>query len=189
MTDASPDSITRREMLEATAAAVAISLLSPTPLNAKPLTALLAGEIPPRFFTPAEYATLDVLSEMIIPADDHSPGAHGAGVARYIDGRLAQSLEPEAQALWKSGLQSVDGVSHELNGKTFLEATPHERFLVLTQIAAGEADPKTHPEKFFVELKRATVAAYYTSKIGIHTDQQYKGNVYQLGEYAGFDEK
>ena len=25
--------------------------------------------------------------------------------------------------------------------------------------------------------------AYYTSKIGIHVDQEYKGNVYQPGEY------
>ena len=33
----------------------------------------------------------------------------------------------------------------------------------------------------------AAAQAYYESKIGIHTDQHYKGNVYQTGEYAGFD--
>jgi hypothetical protein len=31
------------------------------------------------------------------------------------------------------------------------------------------------------------VFGYYTSKIGIHADQEYKGNVYQPGEFAGFD--
>ncbi len=190
MTDATtPESLTRRAMLEATAAAVAISLLSPAPLTAKPLPALIAGEVLPKFLTPAEYALLDELSEMIIPTDENSPGARAAGVARYVDRRLAESLEPERQAVWKSGLEEVDGLSRELNQKTFLQATPHERFIVLTQMAAGELEPKTPLEKFFVELKAATVSAYYTSKIGIHVDQQYKGNVYQLGEYAGFDAK
>jgi len=33
------------------------------------------------------------------------------------------------------------------------------------------------------------VSGYYTSKIGIHADQEYKGNVYQQGEFAGFDAK
>ncbi len=44
-------------------------------------------------------------------------------------------------------------------------------------------------EQFFVELKRSTARGYYTSKSGIHADQEYKGNVYQPGEYAGFAAK
>ncbi len=35
-------------------------------------------------------------------------------------------------------------------------------------------------------LKSATIHAYYTSKIGIHDDLDYKGNVFQRGEYAGY---
>jgi hypothetical protein len=54
-------------------------------------------------------------------------------------------------------------------------------------MAAGEADPKTPRDHFFKELKWWTVFGYYTSGIGIHQDQEYKGNVYQSGEYAGFD--
>jgi hypothetical protein len=56
-------------------------------------------------------------------------------------------------------------------------------------MAGGEQDPKTAPERFFRELKWRTVRAYYTSKIGIHLEQEYKGNVYQRGEFAGFDAK
>src|SRR2546421_366119 len=56
-------------------------------------------------------------------------------------------------------------------------------------MAAGEADPKTAPERFFGELKGWTARGYYTSKIGIHLDQEYKGNVYQRGEFAGYDAK
>jgi len=184
-----PELLSRREMLEVTAAALAVSLLSPSPLTARPLTALVPGEVQARFLTAAEYALLDELTEMIIPTDDHSPGARAAGVARYIDRRLSESLEPDWQRLWKSGLQAVDGLSRELNGKTFLQGRAEERLAVLIRMAAGESDPRTSLEQFFVELKRSTVSGYYTSKIGIHADQEYKGNVYQQGEFAGFDAK
>src|SRR5947208_3271804 len=88
---------------------------------------------------------------------------------------------------WRSGLQAVDALSRELNGKPFLEATPDQRVAVLTRMAAAESDPKTVAERFFRELKGWTARSYYTSKIGIHLDQEYKGNVYQRGEFAGYD--
>jgi len=183
MTDAPNhlESLSRREMIAATAAALVTPLL-PGGAAAPP-----AVGVPGKFLTAAEYALLDELTELIIPADDHSPGARAAGVAGYIDGRLAESLEPDWQARWRSGLQAVEALSHELNGKPFLEATAEQRVAVLTRMAAGEQDPKTAPERFFRELKGRTAHAYYTSKIGIHLDQEYKGNVYQRGEFAGYD--
>jgi hypothetical protein len=185
MTDAPNhvESLSRREMIAATAAALVTPLL-PGGAAAPP-----AVGVPGKFLTAAEYALLDELTELIIPADDHSPGARAAGVAGYIDGRLAESLEPDWQARWRSGLQAVEALSRELNGKAFLEATPEQRVAVLTRMAAGEQDPKTAPERFFRELKGRTAHAYYTSKIGIHLDQEYKGNVYQRGEFAGYDAK
>jgi hypothetical protein len=185
MTDAPNhvESLSRREMIAATAAALVTPLL-PGGAAAPP-----AVGVPGKFLTAAEYALLDELTELIIPADDHSPGARAAGVAGYIDGRLAESLEPDWQARWRSGLQAVEALSHELNGKAFLEATAEQRVAVLTRMAAGEQDPKTAPERFFRELKGRTAHAYYTSKIGIHLDQEYKGNVYQRGEFAGYDAK
>ena len=186
MTDAPNhvESLSRREMIAATAAALVTPLLP-----GAAATPPAAASVPGKFLTAAEYALLDELSELIIPADDHSPGARAAGVAGYIDGRLAESLEPDWQALWRSGLQAVEGLSRELNGKPFLDATPEQRGAVLTRMAAGEQDPKTAPERFFRELKGRTAHAYYTSKIGIHLDQEYKGNVYQRGEFAGYDAK
>ena len=182
MTDAAE--LSRREMIAATAAALVTPLL---PGGAA--TTRVAVGVPGKFLTAAEFAMLDALTELIIPADAHSPGARAAAVAAYIDGRLAESLEPEWQATWRSGLQAVDGLSRELNAKPFLEATADQRIAVLTRMAAGEQDPKTAPERFFQELKWRTVRGYYTSKTGIHLDQEYKGNVYQRGEFAGYDAK
>jgi hypothetical protein len=173
--------ISRREMLQTTAAAVALPALAKV---APKLTQAAA----PKFFTAAEFALADELTDMIIPTDQQSGGARAAGVAAYIDGRLAESFEKDAPQRWRAGLQAVEALSREMNGgKTFLDSSPEQRLAVLTKMAASESDPKTDVEKFFREIKGATVQAYYTSKVGIHDDQQYKGNVYQTGEYAGFD--
>jgi len=182
MTDSTE--LSRREMILATAAVLVTPLL-----QGRAVTAQSMALAPGKFLTPAEYALLEELSELIIPADDHSPGARAAGVAGYIDGRLAESLEPDWQAQWRSGLQAVEGLSRELNGKPMRETTADQRIAVLTRLAAGESDPKTPAEHFFRELKGWTVRGYYSSKIGIHLDQQYKGNVYQRGEFAGYDAK
>ena len=174
--------LSRREMLELTAAAVAA-----TPLVKVPAETLVTATPPGKFLTAAELALLDELSEMIIPTDDHSPGAKAAGVAAYVDYRLSISVEPDWKAKWRSGLKLVNELSHTLNHTAFLDATPDQRLAVLTKMAAGEENPKTPEEHFFNELKRWTVEGYYTSSIGIHKDQEYKGNVIQPGEFAGYD--
>ena len=187
MTD---ESLSRREMLEVTAAALAAPLLRAGPAAAPPVTpAALALQGAPKFFTGPEFALLEELSDLIIPTDAHSPGARAAGVAAYIDFRLSDSPDPEQQTTWRSGLAAVEALSKELNGQAFLQGSAEQRVAVLTRMAAGEHDPKTPADHFFQTLKHWTARAYYTSKIGIHADQQYKGNVYQRGEYAGFDAK
>jgi hypothetical protein len=170
--------ISRRDVLKAAAAAMAL-----------PLDALAPGSrlLTPKFFTPAEFAVVDELSDMIIPTDAQSGGARAAGVAAYIDARLAESFEPEQPAQWRAGLKAVEELSREMSGKAFMESTPAQRLALLTRIAAAESDPKTAAEKFFGQIKGSTIRAYYTSKVGIHDDQRYKGNVYQTGDYAGFD--
>ena len=176
--------ISRRDMIQKTAAAAAAAAalpladVVPRPQSPVPGT---------KFFTPAEFAVVDELSDMIIPTDAQSGGARAAGVAAYIDARLAESFEKEPPARWRAGVQAVEALSREMSGKTFMASTPEQRLAVLTRMAAGESEPKTAAERFFKDIKGFTIRAYYTSKIGIHDDQQYKGNVYQTGEFAGFD--
>ncbi|MFN2572115.1 MAG: gluconate 2-dehydrogenase subunit 3 family protein [Gemmatimonadales bacterium] len=174
-------SLTRRELLQtvAVAAGGAIAL----PLVKVPLPAIRK----PQFFTAAEFAVVDELSDMIIPTDAQSGGARAAGVAAYIDARFAEAFEPEQPTKFRAGLKALEDLSREMHGTAFMASTPTQRVALLTRIAANEADPKTPAEQLFRDIKGATVRAYYTSKIGIHDDQQYKGNVYQTGEYAGFD--
>ena len=175
-------SMTRREMLGASAAALVLPLL-----NSRPLAALTEHAFAARFFTPAEFAMVDEISDMIIPTDEVSPGARAARVAGEIDRRMADTIEAEPKARWRSGLRAVNDLAREMTGKAFMQASPDQRLAVLTRMAANEKEPKTPAEQFFNQIKRATSRAYYSSQVGIHQDQQYKGNVLQTGEYAGFD--
>ncbi len=169
--------ISRRDMIQATAAALALPALAKAPSpSPKPL-----------FFTPGEFALVDEMSDMIIPTDAQSGGARAAGVAAFIDARLAEAFEKDEPLRWRAGIKAVEALSQEIHAKTFMASTPEQRLALLTRIAAAESDPKTDAEKFFGQIKGATIRAYYASKIGIHDDQRYKGNVIQPGEYAGYD--
>ena len=123
---------------------------------------------PPRyrlqFFTPEENELVDQLTELIIPADDHSPGARAAKVSLFADLMLATGDE-HAKLHWRSGLRAVN----EEAAKSSLPAA-------LAAAAANEAAPKSELEHFFASLKEMTVVGYYTSAIGIHQDLGYRGN-------------
>jgi len=152
-------------------------------------TAVAAG----LFFTASEMALLDELTEAIIPADAQSGGARAAGVVPFLDRSLAEKDAKipdyaEERKRWKDGLARVDEVAREMHGKAFLEATPEQRLAVLGRMAQNEEDPKAPEERFFRNLKRTTAQAYYTSKVGIHDDIQYKGNTLLI-EFVGTDVK
>ena len=77
--------LNRRDLLKFFSAAV----------TAAPLALAAPEPGKPLFFTKDEFALLDTLTELIIPADDHSAGAHAAGVASYIDKTVAEAFLPE----------------------------------------------------------------------------------------------
>jgi hypothetical protein len=166
---------------------------------ARPLSGALAVAAPPapgaapRFFTAGELALFDAVAETILPADDHSPGARAAGVAAFVDGQLAEkdaripALAEERNDA-RAHLAALDALCREMNGAGFLEASPEARVAALTKAAAAETDPKSPAEKAFKWAKGQTAYAYYTSRIGIHDEMEYKGNT-MLVEFVGEDPK
>jgi hypothetical protein len=179
--------VTRREMLKlAATAAISIPLVGLNNAADAATGSTSAQWKAPLFFTREEFAMVDEISELIIPTDEHSPGARAAGCAAYIDARLAESWTDEPKTQWRDGLKSIDAISQEMHGKPFMQATPEQRIAVLTAISKNEMDPKKPEERFFREIKSRTVHAYYSSKIGIHQEIEYKGNV-PIKEFVGFD--
>jgi hypothetical protein len=136
-----------------------------------------------RFLTAAQYETVELLSEAIIPADDHSPGAKAARVADYIDLLLAES-DAETQKNWTEGLAALDSSTEQRFGAPFAKVPEAQVGELLTEISKNEQAPKSTLEKFFVATKDATIRGYYTSEIGIHQELEYQGNQY-LPEFVG----
>ena len=123
-----------------------------------------------QFFSEEESRLLDQLMEMIIPADDHSPGAHEARTNLFADLMVATS-DNAVKKQWQDGIRLM---REEANGSSLTDA--------LHRAAANEENPTTDLERFFVLLKQMTVNGYYTSEIGIHKDMEYIGNAY-LGAF------
>lgn len=136
-----------------------------------------------KFFTEAQHRTVDVLSELIIPTDDHSPGASAAKVADFIDLLLSGALD-EDQAIWRKGLEALDKTTMARWTRPFADCTPDQQTALLREISRREEEPRTALEKLFVEVKERTIQGYYTSEIGIHKELGYKGNQF-LDEFVG----
>ncbi len=129
-----------------------------------------------RFFTLAQHALVEELSETIIPADSHSGGARAAKVADYIEQVLRESTDDTQRALWHEGLRLIDVMSEHSHGKTFMNASSEERIALLAGLSDHDHLTELPEVRFFNELKHLTVSGYYTSKIGIHEELEYKGN-------------
>jgi hypothetical protein len=172
---------TRREIIKLAAGAVIVP-----PMFQERRRASKSRPGPQRFFTREEFAMVDELSELIIPSDEHSPGARAAKVADYIDQRLAEAREEEVKQEWREGLKLIDRIANEMSNRSFMQAPPEQRVAVLERIAQNEANPQKPEERFFALLKAQVAYGYYTSKIGIHDELEYKGNTY-LREFAGED--
>jgi hypothetical protein len=189
----------RRQWFKTSAAALGASLL---PLSAPALADPSQGETPSpapqpkpaeaktagRFFTPSQHTLVEELSETIIPADGHSGGAKAAKVADYIDKTLRETNDDQKKALWRDTLPLIDSMSQHYTGKTFVNANPEERIAVLTVLSDNDKITDVPEVRFFLELKRMTVEGYYTTKIGIHDELEYKGNRI-LQEFVGCDDQ
>ena len=172
--------LTRRALLKAGAAAAAGSVA------ATDLSAFTLPADGPRVLTRGQYAILEELTEILIPADAQSGGGRAAGVAAYIDAMLSEEFDATIKPAFIAGLDGVEAAARRQHARGFLEIEPSAREVLVAAMAAGESDPKTDDQRFFVELKRRTVRGFYTSRIGIHEAVQYKGNTMQE-DYSGID--
>ncbi len=136
-----------------------------------------------KFFNAGQMALIAVISELIIPTDDSSPGAIAAEVPQFIDLMISES-PVETKKLWADGLAAMDKLSQGKHNVAFNQATGDQQVAMLTEISRNEAKPATLEERFFRATKNMTVDGYYTSKIGIHQELKYKGNTY-LKEFKG----
>ncbi|HUG42087.1 MAG TPA: gluconate 2-dehydrogenase subunit 3 family protein [Longimicrobiales bacterium] len=139
--------------------------------------ALLLGDYDPVFFTPAEWRTVRLLADMIIPRDGRSGSATDAGVPEFID--FTVNDRPAMQTPVRGGLAWLDAESRERFGAAFADGPAPARAALLDAIAWPErASPDVKAGvAFFNRFRDLVASGFYTSRIGI-ADVQYMGNAY-----------
>ena len=137
----------------------------------------------PEFFSDSELDLLDALTEVILPSDDHSPGARAAMVARYIDVTVSDGSRA-VQRRWRAGLEAVSNLARSRFKRGFGECDPAQQDEVVREMSRNEASPRSEVEQFFALVKQATIDGYYTSRVGIHEELGYKGNT-AVDEFRG----
>ena len=92
------------------------------------------GPYQPKALTAHEFATLQRLAGLILPADENSKGALEAGAADFIDFLCASS--DEMLNIYTGGLAWLDDeMRRRYNGKDFLGAPPEQQTAMLDRIA------------------------------------------------------
>jgi len=183
------NNVTRRDAIKGIAVGLSLPVLNST-ANAQQhqghgqaKTAEKTAPYKAKFFKADQMALIATISELIIPTDDHSPGAIAAEVPEFIDLMISES-PAETKKLWTDGLASMDALAQTRFQKAFNTASKDQQTALLTEVSRNEMSPKSLDDRFFRAIKGMTIDGYYTSKIGIHQELQYKGNTY-LKEFKG----
>ncbi len=186
--------LSRREALRMTlAAALTASLplrlaraqeVEITPGAAR-LASLTGSDWKPIFLTDEQAHMTALIAEAIIPRTN-TPGAIDASAHEFID--LILSVDNERnQGKFVEGIQWMDDRSRAVYGVGFVDASDEQRLEILTSIS--DDNKKVEKEvkdgwRFFKDIKRRTLDAYYTSREGLieelgrpegHTHKPYMG--------------
>src|SRR5215472_5333026 len=147
-------SVERREILRILAIAAGIAAFpgfskwSFACGHARSLLQIRPAIYTPHFFSRAEYALVERLTEIIIPSDE-TPGAREAGVAEFID--LMASRDADLQSRLRTGLAWLDTHSKSMHSEAFIQLVPEKQIALLEPLAykaKSVASEKTGREFF-----------------------------------------
>lgn len=141
----------------------------------------------PLTLTKGQRATVDLLGDMILPADEKSPGAGRLGVGAFIDEWISAPY-PNQQAdrqVIVAGLGWLDAQARALHGGSFAALTMPQRTAMLTTLSgsAGEGAMQ-QPVRFMDKMRQLFVLGFYTLPEG-KADMGYIGDEPTEGPYPG----
>lgn len=125
--------------------------------------ALIAGS----YFTTNEKALINILADIIIPADDQFGSATGTDIVTFIDFMALD--RSEFQTPLRGGLQWINQESRRRFNKEFSDATKDQQIEIVEDIAYPyDTDPKfSQGAHFFSTLRDLVACGYFTSKEGV----------------------
>jgi len=143
-----------------------------------------------RFFSDHEWATVGILADMVIPADERGGSATDAGVPAFIDFILTDELadarrNEEVQTAVRGGLFWLDRECQGRFSAAFVGCSDEQRRAVLDDIAWPDRAPEELSQgvAFFNTFRDLVASGYWTSEIGMN-DLGYMGNTF-VAEWTG----
>jgi hypothetical protein len=138
------------------------------------------GDVWPLTLTAPQRQLAGVLSDLIIPADEHSPSATSVGVVDFID-EWVSAPYPECQRdrpIVLAGLSWLDAEAARRHGKGFAELAGPQQTGICDEIcdAARAAPARREAAHFFARYRDLTAGGFYSSPAG-RRDLGYIGNV------------
>jgi hypothetical protein len=130
----------------------------------------------PRFFTPSQYRTVELLAELILPAVPPSaeaaspkpqPGAREAGVAEFIDFMVFG--DATLQTPFRDGLQWLDRASTPAADFVSLTAPQQNALLERLAYKAKQQESEKAGQEFFLLFRKYTVMGFYTTRVGLES--------------------
>lgn len=163
--------LSRRDLLQSIALSVTLGGLSPAAAQHVHSLAVeektSTGVYKAKALNPHEYQTLEKLADLIVPADEKSPGAVASGACEFID--LLASQNPRLLEIYTGGIAWLDQSMKRRYSTDFVSAKPSQQTALLDLIAYRKNEsPELGPGILFFDwARRMVVDAYYTSPAGI----------------------
>ena len=137
----------------------------------------------PKFFTPAEWRTVRLLCDYVIPRDARSGGATDAKVPEYLDFLMSDKEASESSKVsMRGGIAWMDREAQQRFNRTFVAATDAQRREILDDIAfpAKSVPAVSQGVAFFTRFRDLTASGFFSSQMG-WKDLRYIGNVSNPG--------
>jgi hypothetical protein len=168
--------LSRRDMLGLLGVALAAGAAGCRPETIRK-AAQRATPYTPTFFSAAEFATVTVLADLTLPADERGPSASEAGVPEFLDFVMTEEMDNRERM--RGGLAWLDTESGTRFGKPFVDASTRQQKKILDDIAWPKraTDAFKEPVAFFNEFRNLTATGYWSSQVGVE-DIKYIGNTF-----------
>jgi gluconate 2-dehydrogenase gamma chain len=132
------------------------------------------------FFTAAEWRTVSVLADDIIPADGRSGSATQAGVPAFIDYHLSvPEASEDSKLAIRGGLAWLNTESRKRFRRNYATLSQAQRNQILDDISwPRRAKPEfSHGTAFFSRMRDLVGMGFFSSAMG-WKDLRYEGNVF-----------
>ena len=125
----------------------------------------------PSLLTPPRARAMAALAEVIVPETD-TPGASRAGVTEFVAALVDGWLDDDDRDLFLAGLDTVDPAARERFGADFADCAAEQQSEYVGELDAEVTRLRDDPDAsasdhFFHHVKRFTITAYFTSKVGL----------------------